>query len=625
MEVEQIEVREHIRHFAPFDHLSDDWLDRIASSVEVAYYRAGSTIFKFGQEINQIGFVRSGAVEITRRNGAFYSRLAEGELFGQLGLLMNRRVQLPARAIEDSLIYFIDGDLVEELFEADEIVADFLQVEDQARLRAAVSRHEAGNEMLTSRVGKVGLQPPVLADPHTTLQQAARAMTEEQASALVIVENPPAGGGQPRVAGIVTDVDLRARALAEGLALDTPVSEIMTRNLITVSCEDFLFEAMLSMLRHNVHHLPVLDGGRPVAMLELPDIIRYESRSTLYLSRQVFQKDSVDELAALMPDVRASFVRMVNEDANSHMLGSAMASLGRALTQRLLELAEQELGPPPVPYCFLALGSMARDEQFLVTDQDNALVLDDAFDPQAHDAYFLALATRVSDGLATCGYSYCKGGIMATNPRWRQPLRVFRQYFCDWIDRPDPQALLDSSIFFDLDGVHGRTDFAASLQKLVARRAKASPRFLAYLARNACNRTPPLGFFRTFVMEKDGKQNNSINLKRRGTAPLTDVIRVHALAAGSTRQNSFNRLKDIARSDSLGPTSGDDLRDALEFLSIVRARHQALDVEAGRDPDNNVEPENLSPFERRSLRDAFDILSKAQNFLKFRYRVGASR
>ena len=166
--------------------------------------------------------------------------------------------------------------------------------------------------------------------------------------------------------------------------------------------------------------------------------------------------------------MEASFIRMVHEDANSHMIGSAMAGIGRSFTQRLLELGEEKLGPPPVPYCFLALGSMARDEQLIVTDQDNAMVLDDSFDPKQHDEYFLALAKIVSDGLAQCGYTYCTGDIMATNKQWRQPLSVWKDYFTDWIENPKAEALLNSNIFFDLDGVHGDMSYAKALQELNA-------------------------------------------------------------------------------------------------------------------------------------------------------------
>ncbi|XKH61824.1 DUF294 nucleotidyltransferase-like domain-containing protein [Halomonas sediminis] len=318
-------------------------------------------------------------------------------------------------------------------------------------------------------------------------------------------------------------------------------------------------------------------------------------------------------------------MRMVDEGANSHMVGSALSTIGRGLTRRLLELAEEELGPPPVPYCFMVNGSMARNEQNIVTDQDNALVLSDDFVPEQHDSYFLALAKYVSDGLAACGYTYCKGDVMATNRQWRQPLRIWKMYFNDWMDNPTPERLLHSSIFFDLDSVDGEEIYIEQLQDLIAEKAPQRPLFLAAMARNALNRTPPLGFFRTFVMEKDGKHNNSINLKRRGTAPMVDVIRVHAMAAGSRAQNSFQRLDDIAETQLLMPGAVDKLRYALEFMCMSRIRHQAIDLQEGRMPDNNIEPENVADTERHTLKDAFQVLSNAQKFLKFRYPMPANR
>jgi CBS domain-containing protein len=312
---------------------------------------------------------------------------------------------------------------------------------------------------------------------------------------------------------------------------------------------------------------------------------------------------------------------MVNEDANSHMIGSAMAAIGRSFKQRLLELAEQQLGPPPVPYCFLALGSMARDEQLIVTDQDNALVLDNSFDPAQHDAYFQQLAAFVCDGLAQCGYSYCSGNIMATNAQWRQPLRVWQQYFTDWIEQPSAERLLHANIFFDLDAVWGKTQWADELNQLIASTAKTRPQFLACMTRNALQRTPPLGFFKDFVMENDGRQNNSLNIKRRGTAPMADLIRVHALALGSSATNSFERLRDIIAAKVLPNGRGEDLRDACEVIAMTRIRQQALALQAGETPDNNVVPERLSEFERKHLKEAFSVLSNAQKFLKFHFRA----
>ncbi|MCQ2031996.1 cyclic nucleotide-binding/CBS domain-containing protein [Stutzerimonas zhaodongensis] len=620
MQVELIEIRDHLSRFAPFDGLPDDTLDDIARQIEVAYFKAGSDILRYGEPIDELHYIRSGAVEIYRRNGELYNRLSEGEVFGQFGLLRGHKVRLPARAIEDSLIYFIPGQLFEQLCEAHDAFADFVEAEGQSRLKVEEPQGKA-SELMKIKVRKLVTRRTVSVPLGTSVQEAAQVMTEHGVSSLVIF-GPPTTGSAPQsqiMAGITTDRDLRIRVLAEGLPLDTPVDKVMSPSPITIQADDSVFEAMLCMLRNNIHHLPVVHRQRPVGVINLSDIIKYESQSSLYLVNSIFNKQSVAELQALLPDLRATFLRMVNEEASAHMIGSAMSGIGRSLTHRLLELAEQHLGPPPVPYCYMVLGSMARDEQLIVTDQDNALVIDNRFDPRIHDEYFRQLATFVSDGLAACGYSYCKGGIMGSNPKWRQPLRVWRSYFTQWIEQPNPETLLNSSIFFDLDSVYGEAGLVENLKDLIAQKASSNPLFLANLARNALNRKPPLGFFRTFVMEKDGQQNNIINLKGRGTAPLTDLIRVHALAAGSKAQNSLERLDAIAATKLLTEDAITQLRNALEFLSIVRIRHQAMDLLEGREPDNYIEPEKVSANERHNLKSAFQVLSNAQQFLRFRY------
>ncbi|PSU36301.1 DUF294 nucleotidyltransferase-like domain-containing protein [Photobacterium lutimaris] len=622
MEAEQLEILNFISQYPPFKVLPEESVKEIAHSIEVAYYRADTMILNFGDEIHDLYIIRSGAVEIYRRKGELYNRIDEGDLFGQMGLLMNNRVRMPARAIEDTLVYCIPEDIFNKLCDEHDTFADFVELEDSARLRNVVSTQAKENDLTTSKVRTLLTRDPVTTSRDESIQTAAITMAEENISAMLIVEpsdNDDDDDYDPLV-GIITDRDLCARVIAKGLDTSAPVSEVMSTELISLDYNAYVFEAMLTMLRYNVHHLPVLRNKHPIGIIGLTDIVRYESQNSLLLVSTIFQQQTVEELQIVSEEVKNCFVRMVNEDANAHMIGSALSVIGRSFKQRLAELAQEELGPAPIPFCLMAMGSMARDEQLIVTDQDNALILDDSYDEALHGEYFAKFAKFVCDGLAACGYSYCTGDIMATNPEWRKTRSQWEECFADWIDNPKPQALLNSSIFFDLSGVCGREKWAEQLNSFVVRRARKNNRFLACLARNAISRTPPLGFFKDFVMEKDGRHNNSINLKRRGTAPLADLIRVHALAVGSRSQNSFERLDDVIEAGILPKGRGQDLRDAMELIYMVRIRHQALDIEAGIEADNSIEPENMSDFERRNLKAAFQILSNAQNFIKFRYQ-----
>ncbi len=625
MDVEHIEIREHLRRHPPFAHLPIERLNTIATAVEIAYFRAGSDILVSNADIHDLHYIRSGTVDIYRRNGALYNRLGEGEIFGQLSLMTGKKVRFPARAVEDSLLYFIPETLFHELFAEDEHFADFVELEDRIRLRKAGVLQSSNNDLKTTRVGKLIKRVPSTVAETDSVQTAAVIMLEKGVGAILVTVNGQADGIHPPIEhhdilGVVTETDLCQKVIAQRLDLHTPVQAVMSDQVVTIDEDQYLFEALLLMLKHHISYLPALRRLRLIGVIDMADIISYESQSSLFVVRNILTQEHLEGLRQLSPDVRASFCRMVNEDANARMVGSAVAMIGRTFKQRLLELGEQRLGAPPVPYCFLALGSMARDEQLMLTDQDNALVLSDDFDPQQHDEYFQALATFVCDGLAELGYSYCKGGVMATNAPWRQPLAVWKQYFTRWINQPKPEALLNSSIFFDLDGVYGDTAMAVELQQLIAQQASQAPHFLGCLAFNAQSRTPPLGFFNQFVVETSGSQRDSLNIKRRGSAPMVDVIRVHALASASLAQNSFLRLDDISAAGFLTAGMTADLRDALEFITMAHIRHQAARLESGQEADNYINPEMLTRFDRRNLKAAFQVLANAQKFLKYRYR-----
>nr|WP_211162844.1 DUF294 nucleotidyltransferase-like domain-containing protein [Alteromonas ponticola] len=627
-----------LRQHPPFNDLPEEALERLGAQVEIAYFKKGTEILRLGERIDKWCVIRQGAVEIFRRDGTLHNRLSTGGFFGELSLLQSKPVRFPVKALEDTLLYLVSAEEFHHLFDHYDSFADFVEVEDRRRLRHAVRKSEDVQNLLTARVSELVSKSLESISPHTSVKDAALIMSAQNTSSLLVEGEID---GNP-VLGVLTDEDLRAKIIAKGLPTSTPVREVMQSDFPSIAADRFVYEAMMSMLQKDVQHLVVLQEPPPpkrdvntadkdVANVSplLPqgiisnlDLIRYESQNSLFVVSNIFAASSVTALTELREDVVASFLRMVNEDANSAMIGGSLAAIGRSFKQRLLELAEEKLGPPPVPYCFIALGSMAREEQLLVTDQDNGIILSDAFNESQHDEYFAELAHFVCDGLDQCGYPYCKGDIMATNKQWRQPFSQWQRYFNEWIEHPTPESLLNSNIFFDLAGVFGKTEWAEELNRLVLNKAYKHPRFLASMTRNALRRTPPLGFFKDFVMESDGRHSNSIDMKKRGTSPISDLVRIHGLEIGSSTANTYARLKDVIGAKILPNGRGEDLRDAMELIAMVRIRHQAMDVQQGIEPDNNIEPDNLSEFERKHLKDAFEVVTNAQRYLKYRYQAG---
>ena len=324
-------------------------------------------------------------------------------------------------------------------------------------------------------------------------------------------------------------------------------------------------------------------------------------------------------LQAISRKMTHTFTQLFHADANSVMIGNALSLIGTTFIERLLQLAEKKFGPAPIPFCFIALGSQAREEQTISTDQDNAFILSDDYDEEVHGEYFKTLADWLCQSLDQCGYPLCTGDIMASNTLWRQPLSQWKSYFSDWIQNPKPEALLRSSIFFDLRCVYGEQSLARQLTDHIHLQTQQHRRFLSHMSRNANQRKPPLGFFRQFVLDGSGKQSKTFNLKERGIAPIIDIVRVHALACGSRKLNTMERLQDIEAAGILQEGRARDLAMALELISMVRIRHQTEQIDQGLTPNNHVNPEHLSSLERRNLRDAFHVVSRQQEFIKFRY------
>lgn len=617
MEIELLEIKNFLLKTPPFNELPEKALDELSHYVEIRYFRANTPILNYGDPIHCLYIVRSGVVELRRRNEKLYNRIAEKEIFGQMGLFMGNKTLFPAFAIEDTLIYCVPESLFHQYCDEYPIFSDFMEVEEAQRLRQAVSSND--NNLIKSKIKSVITRPAIIVEQNMSITEIAEQMKNENVSAVLVSDGSNIDENNDPFVGIVTIRDLCNKVLAQRIDPSEPINKVMSQGIISLDANAYVYEAMMTMLRYNINHLPIMQQGKPLGILEDSDLLRYESQNSLLIVNSIYQQTSVEDLATIGKQVKDCFIRMIQEDANSHMIGTAMAVIGRSFKQRLAELAEEKLGAPPVPYCLLALGSMARDEQLVVTDQDNALILDESYDPKQHNDYFEQFSQFICDGLNACGYVYCSGEIMATNPKWRKTLSQWKENFADWIDNPNPEKLLHSSIFFDLDGVHGRTKWADQLYSFIVQRARKNNVFLGALAHTAGLRTPPLGFFKNFVMEMDGRHRKSINLKRRGTAPLADLIRVHALSIGSLAKNSFERLEDIIEAGILPRNQGQDLRDALELLSIVRIRHQVDDLLENEEPDNNIDPETMAEADRRHLKDAFLVLSNAQKFLKFRY------
>lgn len=618
MEIEQLEIRDYLSQCPPLDRLDAATLDRVVRSLEISYARKGNTILKSGEENDFLYLIRTGAVEVLDENGVLTTQLSEGDWFGYRSILRGGRIKLSVNALEDSLLYLIPGGVLLDLIHEHAFIEGYFSEHKPLRLRHAIHEISIGadNALVSTHVGELVHGTPLCVDKTVSIRQAAQMMTDATVTAMLVMEGET-------VIGIVTDRAFCTKVTAKGLDLQAGITTIMTPDPMTISAHAQGAQALLLMARHNIRHIPVLDTGKVVGMVTATDLIRQQSNSVIYLINEIRRASRLDELNILSQQLPATMASLVKSSLTAYDIGHAVSSIGEAITRRLLEMAEEKLGPPPVPYAWIVAGSMARNEQAARSDQDNGLILADSYDEQTDGSYFEQLSRIVVDGLNTCGYVYCPGDVMATNPKWRQPVSQWKKYFEQWILHPEPKALMYTSIFFDLRCVYGEVELLSGLQSYVLEQTKGNSIFLAYMAANAQQYHPPLGLFRHFVLEKAGAEEKALDLKKRGVIPVIDLARVYALSAGLPALNTRERLEAAVEAGVLSSSGMADLRDAFEFISTTRLQHQALQIENGEKPDNFVPPEQMSALERKHLKDAFEVVSTIQSAMAERYQSGA--
>ncbi|WP_439518625.1 putative nucleotidyltransferase substrate binding domain-containing protein [Hydrogenophaga sp.] len=456
---------------------------------------------------------------------------------------------------------------------------------------------------------------PVTVSPGLTIREAAMIMSEQRVSSVLIVE-------QEALFGLVTDRDLRNRVLATGLDPGRPIVDIATLAPLTIGVDQTAFDATLLMAQHNIHHLPVMESGRIAGMINATDLTEQHSTSAVYLAGDIHKQRTLEGLQQASGRIGRLQQTLAESGASAYNTGHVITAITDAITARLLQLAEVQLGPAPVDYVWVAAGSQARNEQSARTDQDNCLVLDDDFDEGLHGEYFKALATSVCDGLNACGFVHCPGEMMAMTDAWRQPRRRWADYFARWTGQPDPKSLMLTCVFFDMRAIQGKSELLEDLRDDVLQRTQGNSIFLAHLVSNALDHVPALGLFKGLSAQRSGEHKGTIDLKHNGIVPIVDLARVYALAGGHGAVNTHDRLVVAPSGGGISEQSARDLRDTLEFLGTLRLQHQARQMEQGVPPDNFLDPQEVSNFERTQLKDAFSVVQTLQSVLGQRFQAG---
>ncbi len=612
----------------PFSELDGNLLNQLALGALVDFYPKGQIILKQdASEVDKLYLIQKGAVTMNRVNSNQTSDLVdhrgEGSTFGAVALISGSKATLTVEAVEDTFCFLIGKKQFLQTLQADPVfsqhffrgMSEGIVVKAYSELRRIKvgMRADEAFHLFSRKIKEVIKKPPELIGGGETIQNAAKKMTELEIGSLLITD--PGGD----VIGIVTDKDLRMKVVAAGLNFADPVEKIMSAPVLKVSANELCFEALLEMMNRQVHYLGVEWNGKMVGVVTDRDIMVIPGDSPLDLLRQVASQRNTEGLYALSAKAPLIVRTLIEEGAKASHITRVITLVNDHILERLLDLMKIDMGPAPVPFCWMVTGSEGRKEQTFRTDQDNAILYEDPGEEwetiKAAKLYFRRLGNQAIEHLAQCGYPLCKGQMMASNSKWRKPYQIWAGYFESWMSAEEPMETLNAKIFFDFRPAYGSIEIADRLRQHLSEKAQNSRFVIRHLARDFIEAQTPLSFFRNFIVEKDGEHKNRLDLKFRGLVPFVDFARMMSLRFGVKETNTIERLQALSDLGHMPEEMARETIEAYEFIMQVRLAHQLKMLETGMAPNNFVDPGQLSDLERMTLKAAFEVINRLQTFV----------
>ena len=589
----------------PFDGIDAEELDRIAAAVTLRAYREGEIVLvEDAAPASVLYVIRDGSMELVHEEEVV-DILEPGEAFGHPSLLSGMAPAFTVRAHEDSTCYAVPRELALEALSS---LAGTGFVARTLRDRLARTGHVVHGlpQLATVRVDELISGPAVTCEPYTTIRHAAETMTKHDVSALLVPDGE-------RLT-ILTDADLRAKVLAGNVSPENPVS-LVTSPAVIVPPDRLAVDAVVDMLSMGVDHLVAVETSprAVVGIVSAADLIGLEQHSPFALRHAILVATDEDELVDIAARLPRLFLGLLDAGVEAVDIGRVLTLQLDSLTSRLIDFSIRRHGPAPAAWAWLVLGSAARRELTLGSDQENGLAYAAGGDAEA-DEYFALLGAEVSMGLSRCGFQPDANDVVAANRLWRLSEERWLEVFAEALDTPDRSNLIRATVSFDFRHGGGGLEIVPPLVKIL-RTAHRHPDFVHRLARTATDFKPPLGFRSSLVVERAGDETGKLDIKRGGIIPIVNLARFHALANGITISATLDRLVAARDAGGLEEEVAAALIEALGIVSRIRLEHHAAKIEAGEPPDNLIDPDQLPPVTRLELREAFRSIAHAQKRL----------
>ena len=467
----------------------------------------------------------------------------------------------------------------------------------------------------SDKVDSLNPRELVTCQENTPIVVAAKIMGAEKTSCIFIKDK------EGNIIGYVTDITLRDQVIAQNIPTSSPISMIMKKDIVSIDTEAYIYESLLLMFQTKTRYLLVSKEDKYVGFISRNKLLSEQSQSPFLFIQSVKQATSTAELKEKWAQVPAIVEQLLQRGVKSETVNQVVTTVSDTIALRVIDNTLHAVGPAPSKFVFMVLGSEGRKEQTLKTDQDNAIIYEDKANEQRElvREYFLNFADKISEELNTIGFSFCKGGFMAKNPKWTHSLSHWKRNYDAWMTESSQETVMKYATFFDKRPIFGDFSILDELNEYMNKQLDVPlERFFFNMATNALQYEPPLTFFkgiRTFTM---GEQK-VFDIKKAMT-PIVDITRVFALKHKIFMTNTGERLDALALEGHITEEELLELKQSYYYLMGLRLDRQAKQIMFDKvEPENFISIESLTKIEKVTLIEIFKVIKNFQMKVKITF------
>ncbi len=608
---------------APFSFMRKEDINKTALMLSVVSFPKNVLLFTQNEsKIEHIYILRSGLATRGRieDNNKNEKIMEKGDIFGGYSILANKGIAFESIKIkENASFYKLAREHFLNLCDKFSIITDYftdtfgekiLKKSYYSLIDGSVGAEADGLGAFHNTIGNICNRNLIFCETEDSIQKAASIMKNKNSGSILIRNN------KQEFIGIITDTDLRNKVVAAGYDFLMPASSIMSSPLVSVSEHSFIFEAILKSMQGNKRHIVISDtDGKIAGIATHKDMLTARSKSPFLFIENISKADTVTQIAKIYNRLPRTIHDFISKGAKAKHITKFVSAISGSILDKLIEFTIKDIGEPPVKFVFMIMGSEGRYEQTLKTDQDNAIIFEDVpkSDEKQVKEYFLKMGKKVCNMLDKAGYAFCKGNIMAKNPKLCASISQWKNYFNSWIYEASPEDLLYASIFFDFRKGSGDGELIKELKFFLFDSLKNWSGFFRRLAENALYFKPPLNLFRQFKLESKGEHKNSFDIKS-AMIPVVDFARIYALQNSIWETNTHERLNKIYDKKVLSRQDYKDIDQSYDFMMQLRfVRQVKAIIYEKKAPDNHINPNDLSRLERKLLKEIFKKIERFQD------------